>query len=69
MSVSRYRKLNLIHAPNYCVDRLMYMSMNIIKKLKKKLLTYSIINVMLIMKLNKRDIAIIQVCNCEVGYN
>ena len=37
MSVSRYRKLNLIHAPNYCVDRLMYMSMNIIKKLKKKI--------------------------------
>ena len=35
MSVSRYRKLNLIHAPNYCVDRLMYMSMNIIKKKKK----------------------------------
>ena len=35
MSVSRYGKLNLINAPNYCVDRLMYMSMNIIKKKKK----------------------------------
>ena len=36
MSVSWYRKLNLIYAPNYCVDRLMYMSMNIIIKKKKK---------------------------------
>ena len=66
MLVSWYRKSNLIHAPKsklLCRQAHVYAYEHNLnqKKKKKKLLAWSLINVMLIMKLNKSDIAIIQV--------
>ena len=63
MLVSWYRKSNLIHAPKsklLCRQAHVYAYEHNLNQ-KKKLLAWSLINVMLIMKLNKSDIAIIQV--------
>ena len=64
MLVSWYRKSNLIHAPKsklLCRQAHVYVYEQKLKKKKKNLLAWSLINVMLIMKLNKSDITIIQV--------